>query len=205
MTRSTGTFVAVTATFILSISLSACSAASSEPSKPVASSSAAPSSTTATVAPAPGAGETSTSAATPTEPAVTASVIAENTLPPVPATAQASFGEGLSVRVVDQRAEELTATLPGEISGPGVVVHLAIHNGSAAPVDLDGIRVSAYDSAGNPAPALEGPPAQAATGVLAAGADSETTVAFSMTAEAVAGMTLEITSTSSADVVVLAG
>ena len=206
MTRRSRALVAVTTmTTALVVSLSACSAGMSEPGgatgAPVAPSTTA--ATGAEVVPVPGG--TPTSGQTPTQSAATASVIAENTLPPVPATAVASFGEGLRVRVVDQRREELEATLPGEVSGPGVVVELSFHNGSSAPVDLDGIRVSAFDRSGDPAPVLEGPPAQAATGVLPVGSDATTTVAFSMAPEAVTGMTLQITSTASSDVVVLAG
>lgn len=205
MTRRSRALVAVATAVFVPIALSACSAETSEPggTTGAAVSPSTSAATRAEVAPVPSG--TPTSGRTPTESAATASVIAESTLPPVPATAVASFGEGLRVRVVDQRTERLTATLPGEISGPGVVVELSFHNGSSAPVDLDGIRVSAFDRSGNPAPALEGPPAQAATGILGVGSDAATTVAFSMAPEAVAGMTLQITSTASSDVVVLAG
>jgi len=137
--------------------------------------------------------------------AATAAAIGENTLPPVPADEPATFGEGLEVRAVDQRTTELTAMVPGEISGPGVVVTLAFHNGTGAPVDLDGVRVNAYDALGAPATEIELPDADPPSGLLAPGADAEGTFAFSMAGQDVGAMRLEITSTGSSDVVVLTG
>ncbi|MEW1957296.1 hypothetical protein [Kineococcus sp. NPDC059986] len=133
----------------------------------------------------------------------TAVVVGGTTLPPVPPTAEASFGEGLSVRVTRRETREVTATDPGEVSGPGVVLTLSFHNGSAAPVDLDGVRISAYDAAGTPAPSFEGDPARPPSGILPPGADAEATAVFSMDPVDVASMSLEITSTSSTDVIVL--
>jgi len=135
--------------------------------------------------------------------ALTAGSIGENTLAPVPLAAEAQFGEGLGVHVESVEDSTVSGIYPGEISGPGVVVRLTFSNGSAVAVDLDGVRVNASLPDGTPASALEGPPAQAPTGVLAPDSTAEGTFVFSLPQGTASSLTLEITSTSSADVVMI--
>jgi len=125
--------------------------------------------------------------------------------PPVPPGQEAVFGEGFAVRVTGESETTLTARLPGEVSGPGVLVTITFRNGSAVPVDLDGVRVAASGPGGAPAPSVDGPPAQPPTGVLAPGGTAQASFAFSLPRGSARAMTLQITSISSADVVVVRG
>ncbi|WP_380175219.1 hypothetical protein ACFEMC_07925 [Kineococcus sp. DHX-1] len=127
--------------------------------------------------------------------------VAARTMAPVPVQAEERFSEGLAVRVVGVREQQVTARYPGEVSGPGMVVELAFRNGSAAPVDLDGIRVAATHPDGTPASGLDGPPAVAPTGVLAPGDEGRGTFVYSVPQGSSRSMTLEISSISSTDVV----
>jgi len=123
--------------------------------------------------------------------------------PPVAPGAEAVFSEGLAVRAGAETETTVTARGPGEVSGPALVVPLTFRNGSTVPVDLDGIRVAASYGGGTPAPSVDGPPTQAPTGVLQPGGTAEGTFAFSMPPGNLRSTTLQITSISSEDVVVI--
>jgi len=123
----------------------------------------------------------------------------------VPPGKEALFGEGLAVRVTGESETTLTGSVPGEVSGPGVLVTVTFRNGSTVPVDLDGIRVAASGPGGTPAPSVDGPPAKAPTGILAPEGTAQGSFAFSLPRGSVRSMTLQITSISSADVVVVRG
>jgi hypothetical protein len=120
---------------------------------------------------------------------------------PVPVQSEARFSEGLAVRVESVEEQQVTAVYPGEVSGPGMVVVLSFRNGSNAPVDLDGVRVSATRPDGTPAAGMEGPPAVLPTGVLAPGGQGRGTFVYSIPQGSSRSMTLEISSISSTDVV----
>lgn len=153
---------------------------------------------TATAPSSPASAATAPSATAPT-----ADVVGQNTLAPVPMDAVATFSEGLQVRTVDRRATELTASAPGETGGPGVVLTLSFHNGTPDPVDLDGLRVSAFDATGAPVGEVDGEAAEPPSGLLAPGADAQGSFAFSLPTAGESALRLEITSTGSADVVVV--
>ncbi|WP_166606601.1 hypothetical protein [Kineococcus siccus] len=123
----------------------------------------------------------------------------------MPPGKEALFGEGLGVRVSAESEATVTAKYPGEVSGSAAVVTVTFRNGSTVPVDLDGIRVTASLANGTPAPSMEGPPAKAPTGILQPGASAEATFVYSLPRGSVRSTTLEVTSISSADVVVIRG
>jgi len=183
-------------------------ASSAPPASTAASSAGTPGLPAGAPTTAPTSAPLAAAAATPRVPpgrGWTAPVVGARLRPPVPPGKEALFSEGLAVRVTGESETTLTGRVPGEVSGPGVLVTVTFRNGSTVPVDLDGIRVTASGPGGVPASAVDGPPAQPPTGILAPGGTAQASFAFSLPRGSVRAMTLEITSISSADVVVVRG
>jgi len=78
-------------------------------------------------------------------PAVTRSTAAAVAL-----TASASFGDQVTVKLTSVASSTITARAPGEVSGPGLTITVAITNGTTAAVDLSNVNVTVTDSAGLP-------------------------------------------------------
>ncbi|WP_432541215.1 hypothetical protein [Kineococcus sp. SYSU DK002] len=161
--------------------------------------------TATTVDPAATAPDPAATGSTATEPEApaTADVVGTRTLAAVPVQREARFSEGLTVKVTSVTEAEVTAVHPGEVSGPGMLVALTFTNGSPDPVDLDGVRVNASRPDGTPASGLEGPPYAAPTGVLEVGESGTATFVYSIPKGTARSMTLEITSVSSTDTVIV--
>ena len=64
-------------------------------------------------------------------------------LPAVSVGEPSDFGDGLIATVTRVENADLEATGPGEIAGPGVIVHLEIRNDTSGPVDLGLLAVNA--------------------------------------------------------------
>ncbi|WP_432511969.1 hypothetical protein [Kineococcus sp. SYSU DK001] len=141
--------------------------------------------------------------ATDPEAPATADVVGTRTLAPVPVQREARFSEGLTVKVTSVTEAEVAAVHPGEVSGPAMVVALTFTNASPDPVDLDGVRVNASRPDGTPASGLEGPPYAAPTGILEVGESGTATFVYSIAEGTARTMTLEITSVSSTDTVIV--
>lgn len=62
-------------------------------------------------------------------------------LDPVALDAVGDFGDGVTARITSIEPVELEATLPGEISGPGVALTVELTNGTDAPLDLTTVAV----------------------------------------------------------------
>ncbi|MBF5080359.1 hypothetical protein [Quadrisphaera sp. INWT6] len=134
-------------------------------------------------------------------PPATAPVVGASTLPPVEQGTVAGFGDGLSVEVVERSSVDVTASGPGERSGPATAVLLELVNGSPSPVSLDGVTVTATSSDGTPQDGFTGEPADVPSGVLAPGARIRGTWVFSASPDAASS--LVVTSVSSASALVL--
>lgn len=81
------------------------------------------------------------------------------TQPAQPLTATATFGTGVTVRLVRATAVIVTGRGPGEVSGPGVAYLLELRNGTGSSIDLGSAVVTAtYGPAGAPASDSAGPP-----------------------------------------------
>ncbi|MFB9378907.1 hypothetical protein ACFFKU_06205 [Kineococcus gynurae] len=150
----------------------------------------------ATAAPGP--------AATPQDPQLgrVAPQVGTETLAPVPAGTPARTEEGFSASLTSSAPVELTASGPGEVAGPGVLLDISFTNGADFPVGLDGVRVTATLADGTPAPATDASPSAPATGLLQPGGSASGRYAFSLPTGAPAGSDLlvQITTVSSAQV-----
>lgn len=58
-----------------------------------------------------------------------------------PIEEEVDFGTGVTASIVDVEAVEVEARLPGERSGPGVIVTIEVDNGSADAISLDFVTV----------------------------------------------------------------
>jgi hypothetical protein len=133
----------------------------------------------------------------PADPRPTAAV---ETLPPVPAGEDAALSDGVVVRVLDVRQEEVTATAPGDVGGPAALVRLTARNDSGAQADLTGLAVTASVD-GAPAPPLTVEQEQLLGGGLAPGATAEGTYVFGLGDGDLATLVVEVSSGTSSTVV----
>ncbi|ROP42990.1 hypothetical protein [Pseudokineococcus lusitanus] len=125
---------------------------------------------------------------------------AVETLPPVPAGEDAALSDGVVVRVLDVRQEEVTATAPGDVGGPAALVRLTARNGSDAEADLTGLAVTAAVD-GAPAPPLTVEQASLLGGTLAPGATAEGTYVFGLGDGDLSTLVVDVSSGTSSTVV----
>ncbi len=88
---------------------------------------------------------------------------------PVSLTDDADFGTGVSASVESVAAIDVAAQGPGEVSGPGIVLHVDVRNDSDAAVDLSGFLVNVFGSQGSPGVAMFGAPAESVPAEVAPG------------------------------------
>lgn len=143
------------------------SSAAAPSSAPAATpSSAAPSAPSSSPAPEPRATE---SGIAPRRPVETAS--------PRPLDQPGTTAD-LEVSLVSVTTRTIKAKIPGDSSGPGVLVRLELRNGTGKTLDTSLVQVNVTNAAGNPGSAVDGPPTDRVGRSLRAGRSAEGTYAF---------------------------
>jgi hypothetical protein len=139
---------------------------------------------TATTA-APGAEPSSGPEGTPSPGSLDAVPAGETrTKPPVPMTATADFGTGVTIRVTGVEAVAGVARGPGQIAGPAVRLDLEVVNDSRSTVSLESMVLAvSYGSARTPAMALTGPGGVLFEGELEAGGTARGRYVFAIPVE----------------------
>lgn len=85
--------------------------------------------------------------------------------PPTASTLTGDVGQtvqprsGIRLQITKVEATQVTAQGPGEVSGPGVLVHVSVTNDSTETVALSSATVTVTDVANLPAVGMTGPPA----------------------------------------------
>lgn len=102
------------------------------------------------------------------------------TRPPIPLTSTATFGGSVTAAVTKVMKADLTATGPGEFSGPGIELTLSIGNGSADSIDLSVVNVTVVGANGVAAIPVQNTPAAPFSGQLASGAKASAVYVFSL-------------------------
>jgi hypothetical protein len=104
-------------------------------------------------------------------------------LPAVALDQPAAVGNGISASVLSVTAIQGTASGPGNVAGPALRVSLRIHNGTGAPVSLDGVAVAlTYGADSTPAEPLEDPSRAPFHGTVAAGGAADGIYVFTVPA-----------------------
>lgn len=85
---------------------------------------------------------------------------------PVPLAQPASFGRGVSVRVIRHATVDAQAHGPGEISGPATALTIRFTNASRRTVDLSHVVVADQDAQGTPLLPVSSRPARPVAGSL---------------------------------------
>ena len=124
---------------------------------------------------------------------------------PIPVTATADFGTGVTAHVVSNTKITFSAKLPGEISGPAAQVTVAFTNGSSAPVSLANVVVNDSDAKGTPFVAGASSPAAPVSGTLAPGKTVTGVYVFELAPGYVAPLTLSVSYSTAAPVVLFVG
>lgn len=101
-------------------------------------------------------------------------------LDPVALDAVGDFGDGVTARIASVEPVELEATLPGEISGPGVAVTVELTNGTDAPLDLATVAVELVATGDRYQTLITTGDDEHLTGELAPGASSRGTYQFTI-------------------------
>ena len=130
--------------------------------------------------------------------------IAQATRAPVSGTSTASFGAGVSVRLVRSEPTAVKAQGIGETSGPGMIYTLRLTNRSEDAVDLTYATVSASGRGGTPIPAYLGKPTEPFAGSVKAGKRAIGTYVFMVAADQRRSVRLTIAYSPAADAVVIA-
>lgn len=157
-------------------------------------------------------------------PPVTATPVSTPVQAPTPGSTEASVpSQKITKRkavTLDGRgtaADDVTVTLtkvaaitakavgPGEVSGPGLAVTVAVKNGTSQPVDLGSAVVNATASDDTPAAAMTGKPARSLKGSVEPGATASGVYVFTLAKGRRDPVTVEVTVTSAGPVVVFRG
>jgi hypothetical protein len=97
---------------------------------------------------------------------------------PVALGNRARFGSGLSTTVTPQRSRYVKADLPGQVSGPAVVLEVAVANSSDTAVDLNSTVVTVEDDRSTPGEQITSSPARRLPASVAPGQRVEWTYVF---------------------------
>lgn len=124
---------------------------------------------------------------------------------PVPFDAAGDFGGNVVSRLVEVKAIDATAQLPGEIAGPAVAVVVEIENQSAETIGLDGVTVTLADANGAPASSVSSVPAQPVSGALAPGEKRSGVYVFTTALDARTAMTISVSYSTGAPTVLFTG
>ena len=78
----------------------------------------------------------------------------------------ASFGNDVTLKIDKIESIDAEAKVPGEISGPAVVLDISVTNGTSSAIGLDSVAVTATAADGEPVSELSTDPAAPFSGVL---------------------------------------
>jgi hypothetical protein len=165
----------------------------------------------ATVSPVPTATPSSSPAAPKTKSGATGGI--NQTVPartlvtakPVATNQTASFGNSVSAHISALKHINAVAHGIGEVSGPAVAVTFVIQNGTGHAVDLGSVSANLEDAAGTPANSMSGSPAKPFAGKVAAGKSSSGTYVFSLPKGHPNPITISLSYTTEAPVVLFVG
>jgi hypothetical protein len=142
-------------------------------------------------------------AAGPQPPVVTATPsLGATTLPPRQVGQAAALDEGLQVAVTKVSEKDLEASGPGEIAGAGVVVQVEVTNSTGKDFDLTALAVNATYDKDTPAPPSDAENAPGLRGTVKAGAKATGTYAFRVPKAKADSLTVDITSSTSTNIVI---
>lgn len=127
------------------------------------------------------------------------------TAPPVALDEPADFGTGVTATLAAVRAIQAEAHGPGEIAGPALAFEVVFTNGGSAPVSLDTVTVNLFDATGTPGSPMVGSPADPVEGELGPGATTTGVYVFTVPPDARSTVSLEVSYTTDAHVVVFQG
>jgi hypothetical protein len=100
---------------------------------------------------------------------------------PVALADTSQVGDGIRARLVEIRAVDAHARIPGEVSGPALRVTVELTNTSGSPVSVDGVAVNIYTGAdGTPAAPVTEQDGTPLHGPLAPGASAQGAYAFTV-------------------------
>jgi hypothetical protein len=125
--------------------------------------------------------------------------------PAVPLKTAGNFGGSVTVHVTGIRSATAQARGAGEVSGPGLVITLQFDNASAKTIDLGNVVVALADSKAAPGSPMSAPPAHPFSGKLAAGGHASAVYVFTIPKADRKPITLSVSYTSAAPVVVFSG
>lgn len=135
----------------------------------------------------------------------TVAPVPETTAAAVPLTRAAEFGGKVSARITSVKAITAKAQGPGEITGPAVAVTLQVTNGSKRALEVDRVTVNLADSHGNPGSPMSSDPASPFSGSIEPGGRATGTYVFSVGADLRSPITLSMSYTTEAPVVLFVG
>jgi len=132
----------------------------------------------ATVAPAPA--STAVPAPTPGDVESTVKPGKVERRKPVALTKPATAADGVIITVSSVKSISTKAVGPGEVSGPGLQMEVAIRNTTSTPIDLAGTVVSVVNQDGRPGASMGGPPATRLPSQVAAQSQASAVFVFGM-------------------------
>jgi hypothetical protein len=139
------------------------------------------------------------------DPTAAAEGAEEDLADPVAVSEDASFGNGVTARLVAIDAVEVVGHLPGEISGPGVAITVEMTNGSTEPVGLDQVTVDLMDREQASAPPILPPEPEGLSGTLAPGASATGRYQFTLPPEERSDASVRVSYSVTAPTVVFVG
>lgn len=117
----------------------------------------------------------------------------------------APFGNAVSARIVSVASTQAEAHVPGERSGPGVLVTVEMTNGSAAPINLDNVTVDLTDANGSSASRVTPTEPHDLAGDLAPGQTTTGEYLFAMPVDQRGSVTVRVKYSADTPVVIFAG
>ena len=127
---------------------------------------------------------------------------ATTTLPTKKVGQAAAIDKGLEVSVTKVSEKNLAASGPGEVAGAGVVVRVEVKNSTGKDFDLTALAVNATYSGGTPASPGDAENAPGLTGALKAGKTVAGTYAFRVPKAEAKTLKVDITSSTSTNIVI---
>lgn len=194
----------IVAAGLLTVALMGCSTDSTSASTTTAANAAETSAEPAD-APKPSADPAAKEADPAEQPASDESGIVGPAAEPVAFDAVADFGNGVTSKIVSMAPVSITATMPGETSGPGIEVKVEISNGTDASIDLSGVTVDLADSDGASHLLVNSTNGTGFTGDLEAGATASGTYQYRVDPAAPRDARLTIKYSATTPTVVFAG
>lgn len=127
------------------------------------------------------------------------------TKPPVRLHEPAQVTPSVTLRISSVKAVRAQARLPGEVSGPGVLVAVVVTNHSGRGVRVGDAVVTMIDSAHAPSGMITDSRARPLSGVLAAGRTRTGTYVFTVPTSRRSPVTVSVTLTGDSPVVTFVG